>query len=93
MEVSRLHAGWMITEQVFSIAITNTIQSDILIKYITTSHMLAKIILLFWLTLSLGISIAEHGKPRKPTNATISFVVYILYMILLYFSGFFKIEI
>jgi len=51
--------------------------------------MIAKLILLALMTLSLGMSIADHGKERKPQNGWISFISYCLVLGLLYWGGFF----
>jgi len=52
--------------------------------------MIAKIILILLMTLSLGMNISSHGNDREPTNAWNSFIGYVIFMVLLYFSGFFQ---
>lgn len=52
--------------------------------------MIAKIILLFLMVLGLGMNIATHGKERKPNNAYISFISFIITITLLYYAGFFN---
>jgi hypothetical protein len=51
--------------------------------------MIAKIILIALMTISLGMSISDHGKKRKRQNGWSSLVSYGLIMGLLYWSGFF----
>ena len=51
--------------------------------------MIAKMILIGLMTLGLGVGLATHGKDRKPQNAWISLINYLLIMSLLYWSGFF----
>jgi len=51
--------------------------------------MTAKMILVLLMTLSLGMSIADHGKERTPQNGWVSFISYCLMMLLLYLGGFF----
>ena len=52
--------------------------------------MIAKFILLSLYVSGLAISIYDHGKERKPTNGWNAFISFIIIMVLLYFSGFFK---
>ena len=51
--------------------------------------MIAKMVLLGLCTLSLGMGLATHGKERKPQNGWVSFVSYVITMVLLYWCGFF----
>lgn len=52
--------------------------------------MIAKIIIILLTTLSLGIGISSHGKKREPHNAWYSILGYLLWYVLLYYSGFFN---
>lgn len=49
----------------------------------------AQIILIFLMTISLGMNLSSHGEPRKPQNGWHSFISYVLVMGLLYWGGFF----
>ena len=53
--------------------------------------MIAQYILLFLMTLGLGISIFKHGeeRPIKKYNAKEHFIVYLVILTMLYFFGFF----
>jgi VIT1/CCC1 family predicted Fe2+/Mn2+ transporter len=51
--------------------------------------MIAKIILVFLLTLFLGIGLGEHGKKRSRHDGLDTLNIYVIIMVLLYFSGFF----
>ena len=44
------------------------------------------------MTLSLGMSIADHGKERSPENGWSSAISYVLLMALLYYGGFFNLN-
>jgi hypothetical protein len=51
--------------------------------------MIPTLIILALLTLSLGMNIATHGKERKPSNAGMSFIGFLLWLGLLYWAGLF----
>lgn len=46
-------------------------------------------ILLGLMTLSLGMGLATHGKDRQPQNGWHSLISFILFIVLLNWSGFF----
>ena len=50
----------------------------------------SKVVFLMLMTLSLGIGIAQHGKKRTPTNGWVSFINYIITLLLLLWCGFFN---
>lgn len=52
--------------------------------------MIAPTIVILLMTLSLGMSISDHGKERKPTNGWNSLISYLLWFILLYCGDFFN---
>ena len=51
--------------------------------------MIAIIVLLF-LTLSLGFSIAKHGEKRAPYNGWMALLSYMIWVLLLYYLGVFN---
>tara|TARA_B110000211_G_scaffold200865_1_gene232115 strand:+ start:50 stop:220 length:171 start_codon:yes stop_codon:yes gene_type:complete len=51
--------------------------------------MIAKTIIIFLMTLGLGLGIAYHGKDRKPSNGWYSLIRFLLWFTLLYCAGFF----
>lgn len=51
--------------------------------------MIYKIIIMFLLTVSLGMNISNHGKERKPNNAWHSFIIYLIWIFLLTKAGLF----
>ncbi|MGK0448579.1 MAG: hypothetical protein ACJA2M_002377 [Polaribacter sp.] len=53
--------------------------------------MIAQFILLGLMTLSLGMNISQHGEERKASNGYHSLIVYIIFIALLYWGGFFDV--
>ena len=51
--------------------------------------MMAQMVLILLMTLSLGMSISDHRKDRKPQNGWHSLIGYLLWFTLLYWGGFF----
>ena len=52
--------------------------------------MLPSLILLGMFTLSLGISIANHGKPRSNESAVSTLIAIAIWLVILYWGGFFN---
>lgn len=42
------------------------------------------------LILSLGVALAEHGRPRGPSNAWMTLIATIIHIALLWWGGFFR---
>ena len=51
--------------------------------------MIAKTIIIFLMTLSLGVTILFHGEVRNPSNAWKHLIQYVIGVSLLYCAGFF----
>lgn len=53
--------------------------------------MIAQITVILFMTISLALSINDHGKPRKPESGRMTLLSVLIWLVLLYWGGFFDV--